>query len=153
MKEQDEIKIEKRKSCNFLSIGKCHRRTHQTSFISEHAGQEVHEDSVLPRELEGQGLDGLNDDHLELVRDLAHEGGDLLHQTVDRGLGTCSKFSSFKNQTLFQLNNVSKTMMRTQIRYLYGIKTLAFLRHQKANQSKGATSTSATERTHKREIA
>ena len=41
---------------------------------------------MLRRELEAQRADRVDDDHLELVADLAHEARDLLHETIDGGL-------------------------------------------------------------------
>ncbi len=43
---------------------------------------------MFPWELQAQSLDRLHHDHLELVRNLAHERGDLLHQPVHGRLGS-----------------------------------------------------------------
>ena len=53
----------------------------KTTFITEHHGEEVHEDAVLLRELGAETADRLDNDDLELV-------ADLLYKAVHGGLGT-----------------------------------------------------------------
>ena len=43
---------------------------------------------MLARELGTHTLNGLHHDGLELIRDLRHEAGDLLHKTLHTGLTT-----------------------------------------------------------------
>ena len=58
----------------------------EAALVAQHRRQEAHQDAVLARELEAERANGLDHHHLELVRDLRDEGGDLLHQPVDRRL-------------------------------------------------------------------
>ena len=44
-----------------------------SSLVPQHSTQERKHDALLARELEAQGPDGIDDDDLELVRDLRHE--------------------------------------------------------------------------------
>jgi hypothetical protein len=54
-----------------------------SSLVAKNAGKEVEHDRLLRRELEAKSTNGADDDDLELVRNLRHEGRDLLHETVD----------------------------------------------------------------------
>ena len=47
------------------------------TFLPEEVGEEADEERVLVRVLEAQLLDGADDEDLEFVRDVRHEGRDL----------------------------------------------------------------------------
>ena len=49
----------------------------KAAVLAQHAGQEVHEGTILLGELEAQGPDGLHYHNLELVCDICHEGANL----------------------------------------------------------------------------
>ena len=53
-----------------------------SSFVPENTGKERQHDSLLRRELEAERSNGVDNDDLELVGDVGHEGCDLLHQAV-----------------------------------------------------------------------
>lgn len=59
-----------------------------SSLVSKHVGQEGQHGGLLLRELERERPNGLDDDHLELVRELVEEGSDLLHESVNGLLGS-----------------------------------------------------------------
>lgn len=56
------------------------------TLVSQDAAQEHKHTSLLARELQAQGANGLDDCDLELVGDIGHEARDLLHETVNTGL-------------------------------------------------------------------
>ncbi len=58
----------------------------EAAIFSQYIAEEVHERTVLLRELQAQGADGLHNDNLELIRDVGHEGGHLLEQALHAAL-------------------------------------------------------------------
>jgi hypothetical protein len=56
------------------------------TLVAEDTTEELQHAGLLAGELETERADGLHDGDLELVRDLGHEAGDLLHQPVHTGL-------------------------------------------------------------------
>ncbi len=56
------------------------------ALVAQDAAEELEHAGLLAGELEAERPDGLDDGDLELVGDLRHEAGDLLHQAVDAGL-------------------------------------------------------------------
>mmetsp|Transcript_8511 Transcript_8511/g.18533 ORF Transcript_8511/g.18533 Transcript_8511/m.18533 type:complete len:262 (+) Transcript_8511:1173-1958(+) len=59
----------------------------EAALFPQCVGEEGHEDAVLCLVLDAQRPDRLHNDNLELVGDLAHKGGDLLHEAFHGGLG------------------------------------------------------------------
>lgn len=54
-----------------------------SSLVAKYTGKEGEHDGLLGGEFEAECSDSVDDDDLELVRDLAHELGDLLHEAVN----------------------------------------------------------------------
>ena len=54
-----------------------------SALVAQDARQEREHRFVLGRELEAERADGVDDDDLELIADLAHEAADLLHEAID----------------------------------------------------------------------
>lgn len=67
-----------------------------SSLVTQNTGQEGKHDSLLGWEFEAKRADGIDDDDFEFVGDVGHEGGDLLHQSVDRSF-VSSLLISFAN--------------------------------------------------------
>mmetsp|Transcript_1510 Transcript_1510/g.2260 ORF Transcript_1510/g.2260 Transcript_1510/m.2260 type:complete len:286 (+) Transcript_1510:1602-2459(+) len=61
----------------------------RASLVPQRKGEEGEQERVLARILDAERLDSLHNDNLELVRDVAHEGGDLLHEPLDAGFVSC----------------------------------------------------------------
>lgn len=61
----------------------CDRRlVLQTALVPQHRRQEIHENAVLPRELQSERSNRLHHDHLKLIAYFRNETGDLLHEPV-----------------------------------------------------------------------
>ena len=58
----------------------------QPSFIPQHRREEIHQNSMLSRELQRQRFDRLNDDNFKLVRNFTDERRNLLHEPVHGAL-------------------------------------------------------------------
>lgn len=59
-----------------------------TALVAQHARQERQHQSLFCGKLETQGTDGIDYNDFELVADVGHKQGDLLHQTVYGGFST-----------------------------------------------------------------
>lgn len=55
------------------------------ALVAQDAAQEGEHTSLLAGELEAQRADGFDNGNLELVRDLRHEAGNVLHKTIHAG--------------------------------------------------------------------
>jgi hypothetical protein len=55
------------------------------AFVAQDSRQEVEHERLLGRELEAESSHGIDDDNLELVRDLGHESANLFHEPINAG--------------------------------------------------------------------
>ena len=55
------------------------------ALVAKDTREEREHGSVFSGEFEAERADGVDDDNLELVADLAHEARDLFHETIHRG--------------------------------------------------------------------